>query len=64
LLILPGAIISILNLFTKKQETDDDWKKNGTSKVLYRVIGVLVFVALTLNAMKFDIFTQFFELFK
>ena len=64
LLMLPGAIISILNLFTKKEETDDDWKRSGTSQVLYRTIGTLVFVVLTLNAMKLDIFTKFFDLFQ
>jgi hypothetical protein len=63
LLMLPGALISILSLFSKKKETADDWKRNGSGQVLYRVAGTLVFVLLTLNTMKLDIFSKFFGLF-
>ena len=63
LLMLPGALISILSLFSEKEANADDWKRNGSGQVLYRVAGTLVFVVLTLNAMKLDIFAKFFTLF-
>ena len=63
LLMLPGALISILSLFSKKEANADDWKRNGSGQVLYRVAGTLIFIVLTLNAMKLDIFSKFFTLF-
>ena len=63
LLMLPGALISILSLFSKKEANADDWKRIGSGQVLYRVAGTLIFIVLTLNAMKLDIFAKFFGLF-
>ncbi|CAB5038511.1 MAG: hypothetical protein F2924_00010 [Actinobacteria bacterium] len=63
LLILPGSLISVLGLLSKKEETDDEWKYSGLGKIAYRFFGTLVFVVLALNTFKVDVFGKLFHFF-
>jgi hypothetical protein len=57
-LAIPGLILGLLGKMTKKPERD--WKKSEVGNILYRLLGILVFIAIVQIVRGVDLYAAIF----